>query len=64
LLHFGAEFGLSLFCDELLRVPGMDKFCHVTNAKGEIPGQLARNRGFLQLAEKLDKLTVTQRDKR
>ncbi|XP_061181932.1 uncharacterized protein LOC133190364 [Saccostrea echinata] len=64
LLHFGAEFGLSLFCDELLRVPGMDKFCHVTNAQDEAPGQLARNRGFLQLAEKLDMLTVTQRDKR
>ncbi|XP_056017398.1 uncharacterized protein LOC125669409, partial [Ostrea edulis] len=64
LLHFGAEFGLSLFCDELLRVPGMDKFCHVTNTQDETPGQLARNRGFLQLAEKLDMLTVTQRDKR
>ncbi|XP_062615920.1 uncharacterized protein LOC134277611 [Saccostrea cucullata] len=64
LLHFGAEFGLNSFCDELLRVPGMDKLCHVTNAQDEAPGQLARNRGFLQLAEKLDMLTVTQRDKR
>lgn len=64
LLHFGAEFGLSLFCDELIKVPGMDKICHVTNALDETPGQLARNRGFLKLAEKLDMLTVTQRDKR
>lgn len=64
LLHFGAEFGLSLFCDELIKVPGMDKICHVTNAQDETPGQLARNRGFLKLAEKLDMLTVTQRDKR
>lgn len=42
----------------------MDKICHVTNSKDETPGQLARNRGFLKLAEKLDMLTVTQRDKR
>lgn len=64
LLHFGAELGLSLFCDELIKVPGMDKICHVTNSQDETPGQLARNRGFLKLAEKLDMLTVTQRDKR
>uniref|UniRef100_K1PBD9 Uncharacterized protein n=1 Tax=Magallana gigas TaxID=29159 RepID=K1PBD9_MAGGI len=63
LLHFGAELGLSLFCDELIKVPGMDKICHVTNSQDETPGQLARNRGFLKLAEKLDMLTVTQRDK-
>ncbi|KAK3585999.1 hypothetical protein CHS0354_033117 [Potamilus streckersoni] len=50
LLHFGAKYGLKLFCMELLRLPGCKQAMKMTNKNGLLPYQIAEKEGYDSLA--------------
>ncbi|KAL3875910.1 hypothetical protein ACJMK2_033815 [Sinanodonta woodiana] len=53
LLHFGAKYGLRLFCTELLRLPGCKLAIKLKNKDGLFPCQIAKKEGFDKLARVL-----------
>ncbi|KAK3090924.1 hypothetical protein FSP39_015742 [Pinctada imbricata] len=64
LLHFGAEYNLIKFCEELLHFPSMVKSCAVRNRNGDTPEQMARKAGNNELADVFESNVVQQRVKR
>ncbi|KAL3875908.1 hypothetical protein ACJMK2_033813 [Sinanodonta woodiana] len=49
LLHFGAKYGLRLFCLELLKLPGGKHALKIKNKFGFLPHQIAQKEGFEHL---------------
>ncbi|KAK3586002.1 hypothetical protein CHS0354_033119 [Potamilus streckersoni] len=49
LLHFGAKYGLRLFCLELLKLPGGKHALKIKNKYGFQPHQIAQKEGFDRL---------------
>ncbi|KAK3596189.1 hypothetical protein CHS0354_024952 [Potamilus streckersoni] len=58
LLHFGAKYGLKLFCVKLLSLPGGKHALKIKNKDGLLPEQIARKEGFD------DMVTVLQNSKK
>ncbi|KAK3586000.1 hypothetical protein CHS0354_033118 [Potamilus streckersoni] len=54
LLHFGAKYGLRLFCMEILSLPGGRHALKMKNKDGMLPYQMAEKEGFDHLALELD----------
>lgn len=54
LLHFGARFNLTKFCDTLLSSPLFRELTTRKNKQGQLPHDIAREHGHVELAAKLE----------
>jgi hypothetical protein len=54
ILHFGAKFGLTCFCQVLMKVPGFRIAQTIRNKDNQTPSQVARRMGFSELSEELE----------
>ncbi|KAK3600207.1 hypothetical protein CHS0354_019834 [Potamilus streckersoni] len=55
LLHFGAKYGMTQFCLQLIKLPGSHHSLRMKNKDGLLPYDMARNGGFDDLAAFLQK---------
>lgn len=63
LIHFSAEYNLPSFTQELLKIPSIADSCHMKNKYGDIPIEIARKQGHMEIVCMLEDYLRLQKRK-